>query len=354
MGKLRNFFKKIAPIILAVASFVVPGLPALVGNFVMTAIGSTAVISTAAASAVGAATLNATVGLIGGASPEDIAKNIGSTLLTAGIGSAVTDAIGPVSGAAARSATGAALAGGDIGNIARSAVAGAAGVGLTELTGSQAIGNTARSLLSGQSPEQVAAAAIGGLGRDIQTGAFQTEPPEYAADMEGRPTGAPDTEPGAEIASQDIQPFTETPTYTDRLAQALQTVPQLYSMIQRPTTPRISYGTPSTSPNTSFSNSFSETTREVPSENFGVATTDSAPAFSAPTGGETTVGGPSNALASGLGTSAIGGRSVSTLASAPSGAYRDPAGNVEDVETGGKRRMAWNEASLRLKDALGV
>lgn len=323
--KFRTFFRKIAPIILAVASFVVPGLPALVGNFVMTAAGSTAVMSTAAASAIGSATLNATVGLIGGASPEQIAKNVGTTLLTAGIGGAVAGELGPTAGAAARSATGAALAGGDIGNIARSAVAGAAGVGLTELTGSQAIGNTARSLLSGQAPEQIAASAIGGLGRDIQTGAFQTEPPEYAADMEGRPTGAPDTEPGADIAAQDTQPFTETPTYTDRLAQALQTAPQLYSLFQRPTTPRVTSGGPS-----------------------------ETPTAAAPTGGETTVGGSSNALASGLGTSAIGGRTVSTLASAPSGAYKDPSGSVEDVETGGKRRMAWNEASLRLKDALGV
>lgn len=327
--KFRTFFRRLAPVLLAVASFVVPGLPALVGNFVATVAGSTSVLSGAAASAIGSATLNATVGLIGGASPADIAKNIGSTLLTAGIGGAVAGELGPTAGAAARSATGAALAGGDIGNVMRSAVAGAAGVGMTELTGSQAIGNTARSLLSGQAPEQIAAAAIGGLGRDIQTGAFQTQPPEYAADMEGRPTGAPDTEPGADIAAQDTQPFTETPTYTDRLAQALQTAPQLYSLFQRPTTPRVTYGGPS----------------ETPSP---------GPTAAAPTGGETTVGGPSNALASGLGTSAIGGRTVSTLASAPSGAYRDPSGSVEDVETGGKRRMAWNEASLRLKDALGV
>ena len=331
--KLRNFFRKLAPIVLAVASFVVPGLPALVGNFVMAAtVGSIPVLSTATAAAIGSATLNATVGLIGGASPADIATNIGSTLLTAGIGSAVTSEIGPISGAAARSATGAALAGGDIGNIARSAVAGAAGVGLTELTGSQAIGNVARSLFTGQAPEQVAAAAIGGLGRDIQAGVFSTEPPEYAADMEGRPTGAPDTEPGAEITAEDTQTFTDTPTYTDRLAQALQTAPQLYSLFQSPSVPKTYYTAPGTAPET------------VPSE------TPSA----APTGGETTAGAPSNALASGLGTSSIGGRTVSTLASAPSGAYRDPSGNIEDIETGGKRRMAWNEASLRLKDALGV
>lgn len=329
MGRLRRFFRKLAPIILAVASFVVPGLPALVGNFVATVAGSTSVLSGAAASAIGSATLNATVGLIGGASPADIAKNIGSTLLTAGIGGAVAGELGPTAGAAARSATGAALAGGDIGNVMRSAVAGAAGVGLTELTGSQVIGNTARSLLSGQAPEQVAAAAIGGLGRDIQRGVFQTEPPEYAADMEGRPTGAPDTEPGAEITAEDTPQF-EAPSYTDRLAQALQTAPQLYSLFQRPESPRAVPSAPS-----------------APSE-------APAPTAAAPTGGETTVGGSSNALASGLGTSAIGGRTVSTLASAPSGAYRDPSGSVEDVETGGKRRMAWNEASLRLKDALGV
>ena len=313
--KFRTFFRRIAPVLLAVASFVVPGLPALVGNFVMTAAGSGAVISGAAASAIGSATLNATVGLLGGASPEQIAKNIGSTLLTAGVGSAVAGELGPTAGAAARSATGAALAGGDIGNIARSAVAGAAGVGLTELTGSQAIGNTARSLLAGQAPEQVAAAAVGGLGRDIQTGVFRSEPPEYAADMEGRPTGAPDTEPGAEIGFQDSQPV-EAPTYTDRLAQALQTAPQVYSMLTRPSAPPTAPTAQPTAP--------------------------------------TPVEAPTNALASGLGTSAIGGRTVSTLAAAPSGAFRDPSGSIEDVETGGKRRMAWNEASLRLKDALGV
>jgi hypothetical protein len=333
MGRLRRFLRKLAPAVLAVASFFVPGLPALVGNFVMAAtVGSIPVLSTATAAAIGSATLSATVGLIGGASPEEIARNVGSTLLTAGIGSAVTSEIGPISGAAARSATGAALAGGDIGNIARSAVAGAAGVGITELTGSQAIGNVARSLFAGQDPEQVAAAAIGGLGRDIQAGVFNTEPPEYAADMEGRPTGAPDTEPGADIAFEDTQTFTDTPTYTSRLGQALQTAPQLYSLFQSPSVPRVNYTAPGTAPET------------VPSE------TPSA----APTGGETTAGVPSNALASGLGTSSIGGRTVSTLASAPSGAYRDPSGNIEDIETGGKRRMAWNEASLRLKDALGV
>lgn len=315
--KFRTFFRRIAPVLLAVASFVVPGLPALVGNFVMTAAGSGAVISGAAASAIGSATLNATVGLLGGASPEQIAKNIGSTLLTAGVGSAVASELGPTAGAAARSATGAALAGGDIGNIARSAVAGAAGVGLTELTGSQAIGNTARSLLAGQAPEQVAAAAVGGLGRDIQTGVFRSEPPEYAADMEGRPTGAPDTEPGADIAYQDSQPV-ETPTYTDRLGQALQVAPQLYSFVQQLSGPR------------------------------GPEPQQPQQPAAAP------VETPSSALASGLGTSAIGGRTVSTLAAAPSGAYRDPSGSIEDVETGGKRRMAWNEASLRLKDALGV
>lgn len=312
--KFRTFFRRIAPVLLAVASFVVPGLPALVGNFVMTAAGSGAVISGAAASAIGSATLNATVGLLGGASPEQIAKNIGSTLLTAGVGSAVAGELGPTAGAAARSATGAALAGGDIGNIARSAVAGAAGVGLTELTGSQAIGNTARSLLAGQAPEQVAAAAVGGLGRDIQTGVFRSEPPEYAADMEGRPTGAPDTEPGAEIGFQDSQPA-EAPTYTDRLGQALQAAPDLYSFVRQLSGPR-----------------------------------GPEPQQPAAAPVET----PSSALASGLGTSAIGGRTVSTLAAAPSGAYRDPSGSIEDVETGGKRRMTWNEASLRLKDALGV
>lgn len=318
--KFRTFFRRIAPVLLAVASFVVPGLPALVGNFVMTAAGSGAVISGAAASAIGSATLNATVGLLGGASPEQIAKNIGSTLLTAGVGSAVAGELGPTAGAAARSATGAALAGGDIGNIARSAVAGAAGVGLTELTGSQAIGNTARSLLAGQAPEQVAAAAVGGLGRDIQTGVFRSEPPEYAADMEGRPTGAPDTEPGADIAYQDSQPV-EAPTYTDRLGQALQVAPQLYSFVQQISGPR----------------------GPEPQQTQQPQQPAAAP-----------IETPSSALASGLGTSAIGGRTVSTLAAAPSGAYRDPSGSIEDVETGGKRRMAWNEASLRLKDALGV
>jgi hypothetical protein len=318
--KFRTFFRRIAPVLLAVASFVVPGLPALVGNFVMTAAGSGAVISGAAASAIGSATLNATVGLLGGASAEQIAKNIGSTLLTAGIGGAVAGELGPTAGAAARGATSAALGGGDLQQIARSAISGAAGVGLTELTGSQAIGNTASSLLAGQAPEKVAAAAVGGLGRDIQTGVFSAEPPEYRADMEGRPTGAPDTEPGAEIGFQDSQPV-EAPTYTDRLAQALQTAPQLYSLFRQPSAP-----TRAAEP------------QQAPQQ----------PAGAAP---EVT---PTSALASGLGTSSIGGRTVSTLAAAPSGAYRDPAGSIEDVETGGRRRMAWNEASLRLKDALGV
>ena len=268
--------------------------------------------------------------MIGGASAQDIAKNIGTTLLTAGVGGAVAGELGPTAGAAARSATGAALAGGNIGDIARSAVAGAAGAGMTELTGSQAIGNTARSLLSGQAPEQIAASAISGLGGNIQRGVFQTEPPEYAEDMEGRPTGAPDTEPGADIAAQDTQPYTQTPSNTNRLAQALQSAPQVYSLFQRPEAPR-------------------SAPRSAPSD-----TPSATPDVSAPTGGETTIGGPGNALASGLGTNTIGGRAVSTLASAPSGSYRDPSGSVEDVETGGKRRMTWNEASLRLKDALGV
>ena len=312
--KFRTFFRRIAPVLLAVASFVVPGLPALVGNFVMTAAGSGAVIGSAAASAVGSATLNATVGILSGAKPEQIARNIGSTLLTAGIG-AVSSDLGPAGTAAARSAAGAALGGKDFTTVLRSAIAGASGVGLTELTGSQTIGNTASSLLAGQAPEKVAAAAVGGLGRDIQTGAFSAEPPEYRADMEGRPTGAPDTEPGAEIGPQDSQPV-EAPTYTDRLAQALQTAPQVYSMLTRPSAPPTAPTAQPTAP--------------------------------------TPVEAPTSALASGLGTSAIGGRTVSTLAAAPSGAFRDPSGSIEDVETGGKRRMAWNEASLRLKDALGV
>jgi hypothetical protein len=316
----KSVFKRLAPVVLAVAAIVQPELMPLIGNFVLTAGGVTATVSAATAAAIGSATVGATVSLIEGGSPQQIAENLAKNTaigaVSGAVGGAVGDVAGAAGGAAARSATGTALQGGDLNTIIRNSIASAAGTGIAELSGSQSLGR-----LAGQ--ELATPGNVGKLITSTATGIGQ----DYRADQRAQdlanqpdlPGGSPEK---AALYSNEGYGGEQAPTPASPVTFTAR-APKPRAAPERTTAPA-----PAQQP--------------AGADN---ATTDTSTGTQTSTVGTIDAGAAGN-LADGLGTSTSRIPGVSTTLGGSLSTARSP-GDVSTDPTGGPQKAGWNEKSLR-------
>ena len=319
----KSVFKRLAPIVLAVAAIVQPELMPLIGNFVLTAGGVTATVSTATAAAIGSATVGATVSLIQGGSPQEIATNLAKNTaigITSGaVGGAVGAEAGSVAGAAARSATGTALQGGDLNTIIRNSIASAAGTGIAELSGSQSLGRLAgQEIATPGNVGKLVGSTLTGIGQDYNADQRQQD----LANQPDLTGGSPEKAAlysnegyGGESAPAPTSPI----TFTAR-------APKPRAAPERATAPA-----PAQQP--------------AGADNVTSAPTDTSTGTQTQTVGTIDAGAAGN-LADGLGTSTSRIPGVSTTLGGSLSTARAP-GDVSTDPTGGPQKAGWNEKSLR-------
>jgi hypothetical protein len=316
----RSVFKKLAPIVLAVAAIVQPELMPLIGNFVLTAGGVTATVSTATAAAIGSATVGATVSLIQGGSPQEIAINLAKNTAigaTAGaVGGAVGAEAGSVAGAAARSATGTALQGGDLNTIIRNSIASAAGTGIAELSGSQSLGR-----LAGQ--EIATPGNVGKLVGSTLTGIGQ----DYNADQRQQDLA---NQPDLTGGSPEKAALYSNEGYGGESAT---------------TTSPVTFTARAPKPRASPAPAQRPAQQPAGDDNVTSAPTDTGTGTQTSTVGTIDAGAAGN-LADGLGTSTSRIPGVSTTLGGSLSTARAP-GDVSTDPTGGPQKAGWNEKSLR-------
>lgn len=336
-SRLTRIVRVAAPIV----SIVYPPAAVVVGEF----LGFTG----AAASVAGAATIATTASLATGSSPQDAIK----------------------SGIAAAAGTGAGLSTAEAGSIASGAASGAASSGTA-------------AVLSGASPSDVLkSAATGGV-------------------IGGAAAGVTDVVKGATsdtISGTGLKGTTSTPTQpTDQFGvkadYSFSAQPSTGFTSQAPTTGGQGfYGDPnvilpttlsqySSAPSQmkagadgSLTTRYSDLSTSVVPESLQQYTTPSTGQTSQTSASPQTVSslskGEESAIKSLVGSGLTSllrpsvpgttGASPTTYSGQPAtgvtaglGGARGGAGDVESSETGGKRRNVWNEASLRLTDALGI
>jgi len=321
----RSVFRKLAPIVLAVAAIVQPELMPLIGNFVLTAGGVTATVSTATAAAIGSATVGATVSLIEGGSPQEIATNLAKNTaigITSGaVGGAVGAEAGSVAGAAARSATGTALQGGDLNTIIRNSIASAAGTGIAELSGSQSLGRLAgQEIATPGNVGKLVTSTLQGAGQDYRN----DQNAQNYANQPDLPGGSPEKAAlysnegyGGEPAPAPTSPV----TFTARAPKPRATPERTTAPAQQP--------------------AGADNVTSAPTD----TGTDTSTGTQTQTVGTIDVGAAGN-LAEGLGTSTSTIPGVSTTLGGSLSTARAP-GDVSTDPTGGPQKAGWNEKSLR-------
>lgn len=315
----KSVFKRLAPVVLAVAAIVQPELMPLIGNFVLTAGGVTATVSAATAAAIGSATVGATVSLIEGGSPQQIAENLAKNTaigVTAGaVGGAVGAEAGSVAGAAARSATGTALQGGDLNTIIRNSIASAAGTGIAELSGSQSLGKLAgQEIATPGNVGKLVGSTLTGIGQDYNADQRQQD----LANQPDLTGGSPEKAAlysnkgyGGEAATT-----TSPVTFTAR-APKPRAQPQQQQQ-QQPSAPAVQQG-----------GGGDNATTSTPTSTTGTVDTSAI-----------------GSLTDGLGTSTSRLPGVSTTLGGSLSTARSP-GDVSTDPTGGPQKAGWNEKSLR-------
>jgi hypothetical protein len=384
--KLKKAFKAVAAVAAVVVAIVAPELLPIIGNSILSAAGVTGASATVAAAA-GSAALTTTGALINGASVGDALKAGAASGISAGVasgvGSASVDALGKtgaqIAGSAAGSAAGTVVAGGNTQDILRNAIAGGIASAASTYTDSKMVGGAVGGAISSKGDMTAAAmGAVAGAYSDYknQAGAFDpslTTPSEdttpkttdtttpTTTDVAAAPTDttttpaqptAPDTSAPADnvtITTQRDAPTGVVPfgTYTSTSGSYFpSSAKEVVITAQRPdkaTDPYAQYNqtitdtrpSPSTEPlakNAPAKETQPEESQDPRlgyslyrnvSKNAPLAGALSAPFF------------PAAGATSGL------------------TAYRG-AGEIEGEQSGQPRESVWNEASLRLKDALGL
>jgi hypothetical protein len=304
-------------------AFAAMALP-MVGEAIGAAILSTLpaeIAATASAQTVGQAAMSATSGYLSGQSPAQIAQNIASSVVTSGAGQLGQEAGGALGASAARSAVGSTLAGADASTILRNTIAGVAGTGLSELTGSATAGRLLGSEIAKPGDTQsLLQQGFAGLQQDFKGINADQQQQKTDALPEGSPEKAAlysNEGYGGESAPAPTSPI----SFTSR-------VPKPRAAPERTTAPA---------------------QQTAGADNVTSAPTDTGTDTN--TGTQTqTVGtidtGAAGNLADGLGTSTSRIPGVSTTLGGSLSTARAP-GDVSTDPTGGPQKAGWNEKSLR-------
>ena len=410
--KVKKAFKAVAKIAVVVVAILQPQLIPAIGNAILGSVGVTGA-SAVVATATGAAAINTAAALVSGASVEEALKAGAVAGVSAGVGGTVGAEFGKVAGSAAGSAAGTIVAGGKAEDVLRNAIAGAAASTVDSYSGSRAVGAaTGAAIATKGDLLATASAAAAGAFNDYKSGTGAFSPTETAA----APATTTATEPPRLLAAADTGTVSDTPTpaataMSEAIAPAPTGQPADFGTVEV-TAPRFSTPdllssvytapTPARTPARSFSAAPAPApssslppvqdmgeieiigqrpTREadpfgqftsVPEititgqrsgTEFAAEPTDAteregslakpAPADKGRTyiyrGVSATGGAPrTSALAGALRTEMASPVSTTGLTG-----YR-PAGEIESEESGKQREDVWNEASLRLKDALGL
>lgn len=364
--KFKNFIKKIAPIILIVAVIVNPAIATTVG----TSMGFTGTAATAA----GAATIQTSLSLASGATPEQAIKAGAVAGITAGVGGGVATETGStVIGGAAGSAAGTAAAGGSSQDILKNAVAGGVANGVADMSSASA-GKAAGTLIAtgGDTNAAIKAAVTTELMQAGQQG-YKNYADTKTAELDQINSGAQTiveaakATPGVQVAQADTGTATDAPpslpgfengvVVTATREPESTTVDQNLTFTGTTQAKTPSSPTPTAAP-TRDQQMVDLIKEPAPAAAPSVAPTAStveAPAEEKPEIKKTlspiTYTGVTPPLAQALGTSFGGAPTTGTTVGLTG---ERGAGEIEGKETGKERQNVWNEASLRLKDALGV
>jgi hypothetical protein len=388
-SKVKSAFKTVAKVALVVVAIVAPEIIPAIGASILPA-GA----SVAATTAAGAATITTASSLAQGNSIDVALKQGAVAGVTSFVGiSTATNLQSASAGAAAGSAAGTVVAKGSIQDIIRNAVAGGVGAGVGDTTGSTALGKGAGTLVA--SGGNINAAINSAVSTELTSLASQGVAPYVASAKEtlsnivSPPSTTPEQQAAADaqklVDTSKAQPGTQlaqadTGTATDA-GGALSTV--------NVTAPKYQAGSPEnvlpytttdvTKPSGGAAGSLSTVTVTAPKYQAGAPenvlpytstdvtgtttpTSDKQPLAQKPADATsekvikpslyfTGVAPTGGALAQGLGTSFSG---VPTTGTSVGLTGERGAGEIESKETGKARQNVWNEASLRLKDALGV
>jgi hypothetical protein len=381
----KRFFKKIAPVILVAAMIVNPGIAMSVG----TSMG----FSGAAAAAAGAATIQTGVSLAMGATPEQAIKAGAIAGITAGVGSEVAGATGSnVVGGATGSAVGTVAAGGSAQDVLKNAAAGGIANGLAD-AGSASAGKAAGTLIAtgGDTNAAIKAAVTTELIQAGQQGYASysstktaeldkmnqvdttTSPEQQAAAGVQQLIDTAKSQPGTQLAQADtgITSDVQAPLLTGVPGQTEGggVVVEAKYEPQPAFDPTLTF-TGATQPKSPSAPAPAQTRDQQmvdlikPTESADTTQpAPSAPSEAAPTEGKAAEQPASKKtpspitytgvtpLTQTLGTSFSG---VPTTGTTTGLTGERGAGEIESKETGKNRQNVWNEASLRLKDALGV
>jgi hypothetical protein len=302
-------------------AFAAMALP-MVGEAIGAAILSTLpaeIAATASAQTVGQAAMSATSGYLSGQSPAQIAQNIASSVVTSGAGQLGQEAGGALGASAARSAVGSTLEGADASTILRNTIAGVAGTGLSELTGSATAGRLLGSEIAKPGDTQsLLQQGFTGLQQDFKGINADQQQQKTDALPEGSPEKAAlysNEGYGGESAPAPTSPI----SFTSR-------APKPRAAPERTTSPA-----PAQQP--------------AGADNVTSAPTDTSTGTQTQTVGTIDAGAAGN-LADGLGTSTSTIPGVSTTLGGSLSTARAP-GDVSTDPTGGPQKAGWNEKSLR-------
>ena len=355
-SKLKSAFKKVAAVALPVVAIFAPALIPAIGAAILPA-GASAVAATAAGSAV----ITTAGQLAAGASPEQAIKAGAVAGITMGVGGTVAASQGVAAGSVAGSAAGTVVAGGTPQDVLRNAVSAGVGAGVGETTGSATLGKAAGTLaVTGGNVQaainSVVNSELGNLakmGVEKYTTTADQQMKQAAADVE-KNIAAAKAIPGTQLAQADTGTVSDIQTLPEVVVTAPAPKPDAIDVM-----PYLQTEVSKTAPTPS-----AKTEPAKPVEPTVAPTSDKAPVAQEPAKEEAkpteakkptlspiyfTGVAPASAtpLAQGLGTT------ISALPTTGLTAERG-AGEIESKETGKARQNVWNEASLRLKDALGV
>lgn len=401
--KITSAFKAVAKVALVVVAIVAPELIPAIGSAILPA-GASAVAATAAGSAV----ITTAGQLAAGASPEQAIKAGAIAGVSMGAGGSVAASTGSVAaGSVAGSAAGTVVAGGSAQDVLKNAVSAGIGAGVGEVgldaglspSTAQAVGKGAGVLTAtGGNVDAALKTAInsavsselGSLAKqgvdaykasaDTKLAELQTTPEQQAAAGAQQLVETAKATPGTQVAQADTGTTTDVQaplltgvpgqkdtgeivvTATQPTAGAIDVMPYLQTGVSK-TTPSATSRAPST---TQTIDRLSEVKVTAPPE--VAPTSDKQPvaqepakqaeptkeaeAPKKPTLSPIYFTGVTPPLAQALGTSFTGGAATTGISTGLAG--ERGAGELESKETGKERKNVWNEASLRLKDALGV
>jgi hypothetical protein len=396
-SKVKSAFKKVAAVALVVVAIVAPELIPAIGNSILTTLGVSAP-SVAASTAAGSSAITTAGSLAAGNSPAVAFKQGAVAGVSSFVGISTATSTGSAAvGSAAGSAAGTAVAGGNMNDIIKNAVTGGMGAGVGDATGSAALGKGAATLVAtgGNIKDAINSAVTTELTTLASQGAAPyiasakdtlkdfvspttTTPEQQAAAGAQDLVDASKAQPGTQLAQADTSTTSDVAgtlglvTSSDKKydpAAPGNVLPYTATDITKPSVSVpgqqpsgvIEVKAKSEAPTAGDVLPFTSTdiAKTSPTSTTGQPTSDTQPVAQQPSDPTTPpkvidpkkyytgVTPAPSPLAQGLNT-AFSGLPTTGLTA------ERGAGEIESKESGKDRQNVWNEASLRLKDALGV